>query len=256
MRARRRGGKPRPRPHPPSLRAGLPAPTRAGRDRHDQRRHHRVLRHPGILHRAGLVGHCHQSRQRGCLRNDSAAVRDGRTGRSHSVFRGFLLHHHGAVHLSGNGFRAAVLFRGGRGDRAGGSRPRPHRPGLNACRYRCRHSDPARIFRAERHRYATAVGVQGLVRADGHHRMAACRRDHLVRPTRDPPHQRGDGGGVRKIRATAGQHPARHDRRATQGPFAKHHRRQVRRCLDSVRRYRRLHQACERHHTNRPRAFS
>ena len=51
----------------------------------------------------------------------------------------------------------------------------------------------------------------------------------------------------RTVRVAAGQHPARVDRGAAQGSDAQHHRRQVRRRLDPVRRHRRIHEARQRY---------
>ena len=71
--------------------------------------------------------------------------------------------------------------------------------------------------------------------------------DGLVRVARNRPRREGDGGRVSAIRVAAGQHPARIHRDPAQGSDAQHHRRQVRRRLDPVRRHRRLHQTGQRH---------
>ena len=51
---------------------------------------------------------------------------------------------------------------------------------------------------------------------------------------------------IRTLRTTPGQHPARQHRGPAQGSGPRHHRRQLRRRLDPVRRHRRLHRTGQR----------
>ena len=89
--------------------------------------------------------------------------------------------------------------------------------------------------------------------------FVSCRRrihghgdgDDLVRDARNRPRRKGNGGRVSTVRVAAGQHPARLDRGPAQGSDAQHHRRQVRRRLDPVRRHRRIHEARQRYVTHR-----